>query len=55
MCVENQTPNRPQTSLEYFQDDDDEEEERICIGNDDEEFLPLVKKHKGIFKNNSGK
>ena len=53
LYVENQTPNCPQTYLEYFQDDNDDDEEKICIGNDDEEFLPLVKKR--IFKNNSGK
>ena len=50
--VEYQTPNRPQTSVE---DEDDDVEAKICIGNNDEEFLPLIRKHKGIFKNVSGK
>jgi len=55
MEVEYQTPSRPQASMEYLQDEDDDMEEKICIGNNDEEFLPLIRKHKGIFKNVSGK
>jgi len=34
--------------------DDDDEYDNICEGNNDERFLPLVNKHKGVFKDVSG-
>ena len=32
----------------------EQQSQRVCVGNDDEKFKPLISKHKGVFKDSTG-